>query len=67
MCWGDEAVDAAAKTKDLDGARIALAKSSLKRNGSITAMFERICKKVVSYSHHQHMYTETRYVVLPKP
>jgi hypothetical protein len=67
MCWGDEAVDAASKTKDLDGAHTALAKSELKRNGSITAAFERICKDVVSYSHCQHTYTETRCVVLPEP
>lgn len=66
MCWGDEAVDAAAKTKDLDGARTAFAKSGLKRNGSITAVFERICKEMVSYSHRQHTYTETRYVDLPE-
>ena len=67
MCWGDEAVDAAAKTKDLDGAHTALAKSVLKRNRSITAAFENICKEVVSYLHRQHTYMETRYVVLPKP
>jgi hypothetical protein len=65
-CWGDEAVDAASKTKDLDGARTALAKSGLKRNGSITAAFERISKDVVSYSHRQFTYTETRCVVLPE-
>src|SRR6267154_1298393 len=67
MCWGDEAINAAAKTKDLDGACTALAKSGLKRNGSITATFEHICKEVVSYSHRQHTYTEMRYVVLPEP
>jgi len=65
-CWGDEAVDAASKTKDLDGAHTALAKSGLKRNGSITAVFERISKDVVSYSYRQFTYTKTRCVVLPE-
>jgi hypothetical protein len=64
MCWGNEAVSAADNTKDLDGARTVLAKSGLKRNRSITNAFERISKEKVSYSHHQHTYTKTRYVVL---
>jgi hypothetical protein len=64
MCWGDEAVSAADNTKDLDGARTVLAKSGLKRDGSITGAFERISKETVSYSHRQHTYTETRYVVV---
>jgi hypothetical protein len=64
MCWGDEAVSAADNTRDLDGARAVLAKSGLKRNGSITQAFERIGKEKVSYSHRQHTYTETRYVYL---
>ena len=63
MCWGDEAVNAADNTKDLDGARTVLAKTGLKRNGSITKAFERIGKEKVSYSHRQHTYTETRYVI----
>jgi hypothetical protein len=61
MCWGEEAVSAADKTRDLDGARTVLAKSGLKRNGSITDAFERIGKETVTYSHRQHSYTETRY------
>jgi hypothetical protein len=60
MCWGDEAVSAADNTKDLDAARTVLAKSGLKRNGSITDAFEHIGKEKVSYSHRQHTYTETR-------
>jgi hypothetical protein len=63
MCWGDEAVNAADNTKDLDGARNVLAKSGLKRNGSITEAFQRIGKNKVSYSHRQYTYTETRYVL----
>jgi hypothetical protein len=39
-----------------------LAKSGLKRNGSITQAFEHISKKNVTYLHCQHMYTETMYV-----
>jgi hypothetical protein len=64
MCWGDEAVGAADNTKDLEAARTVLAKSGLKRNGSVTEAFERIGKGKVTYSHRQHTYTETRYVVL---
>ena len=60
MCWGDEAVSAADNTRDLDGARTVLAKSGLKRNGSITEAFERIGKETVTYSHRPHSYTETR-------
>ena len=63
MCWGDEAVSAADNTKDLQGTHAVLAKSGLKRNGSITEAFDCIGKEKVSYSHCQHTYTETRYVV----
>lgn len=66
MCWGEEAVSAADNTKDLEGARTVLANSSLKRNGSITEAFELIGKEKVTYSHRQHTYTETRYVLLTK-
>ena len=58
-CWGDEAVEAADGTKDLEGAREVLAKTKL-RDGSITAEFERIGKGKVSYSHRQHTSTESR-------
>ena len=62
-CWGNEAVSAADNTKDLDGACIVLAKSGLKRDGSITSAFECIGKEKVTYSHCQYTYTQTRYVV----
>jgi hypothetical protein len=39
MCWGDEAVAAADRMKDLDGTHAILANSGLKQNGSITAAF----------------------------
>ena len=51
---GEEAVSAADNTKDLDSARAILAKSGLKRNGSITQAFERIGKEKMTYSHRQH-------------
>jgi hypothetical protein len=60
MCWGEETVTAADKTKDLEAARTVLAKSKMK-DGSITAAFERIGKGVLTYSHRQHTYPETRY------
>jgi len=60
QCWGDEAVNAADRTKDLAAARTILVKSGLKRNGSITAAFERIGKSSVTYLHRQLTYTETR-------
>jgi hypothetical protein len=63
MCWGEEAVNAASDTKDLQGAREVLAKSGVKRNGSITSAFARLYKEKVTYSHRQYTYTETRYVV----
>ena len=69
MCWGDEAVNAADGTKDLEGAREVLAKTGVKRNGSITSAFARIYKEKVTYSHRQYTYTETRYgtMLLTRP
>ena len=61
MCWGEEVVSATDNTRDLDAACTILAKSGLKRNGSIMDAFECIGKEKVSYSHYQHTYTETRY------
>jgi hypothetical protein len=58
-CWGDEAVEAADSTQDLQGARVILAKTKL-RDGSITAEFERIGKGKITYSHRQHTKTESR-------
>jgi hypothetical protein len=60
MCWGDEAVGAADQTKDLEGACNVLAKSGVKRNGSITAAFELIGKEMVTFSHRPYTFTETR-------
>jgi hypothetical protein len=60
MCWGEETVNAADKTKDLVAAHTILANSGLKRNGSITAAFKRIGKPSITYSHRQLTYMETR-------
>ena len=58
-CWGEEAVEAADNTEDLDSARSVLSKTKL-RDGSITAQFERIGKTKVTYSHRQHTTMEAR-------
>jgi len=62
MCWGDETVNAADRSKDLSAARTILG-SGLKRSSSITAAFEQIRKLSITYSHRQLTYTETRYVL----
>ena len=43
VCWGDSAVEAADRTRDVDAAREILSKTKL-RDGSIAAEFERIGK-----------------------
>lgn len=60
-CWGEEAVESAAATRDLAGAREILEKSKL-CDGSITSEFARIGKGKVTFSHRQHTKTESRYV-----
>ena len=60
-CWGTKAVEAADKTKDVTKAHDSVVKLLLK-DGLITAVFERVGKKKVSYSHQQHTKTETKYV-----
>jgi hypothetical protein len=60
MCWGEETVNAVDKTKDLAAAHTILANSGLKRNGSVTAAFERIGKPSITFSHRQLTYMETR-------
>lgn len=59
LCWGEDAVDAADGTHDLESTRVVLAKTKL-HGGTITAEFERIGKKKVTYSHRQHTSTESR-------
>jgi len=60
MCWGNETVNTANRTKDLSAAHTILV-SSLKRSGSIMDAFEQIGKSSITYSHCQLTYTETRY------
>jgi hypothetical protein len=55
VCWGEEIVKEACATKD-----IKMAKGAKLKNGSITAVFERIDKGKVTYSHRQHTKAETR-------
>ena len=59
ICWGEEAVAAADKTRDVRAAREALAKMKLV-DSSITAAFERVAESRVTYSHRQHTTTEAR-------
>jgi hypothetical protein len=61
-CWGEEAVEAATATGDLDAARKVLEKTKL-RNGDITTEFRRIGKGKVTYRHTQHTTTEARYAL----
>jgi hypothetical protein len=58
-CWGEDAVDAADNTQSLEEARLVLAKTKL-RDGSITALFERMGKEKVTFSHRQHTSTQAR-------
>ena len=58
-CWGDETVAAAVRVKDVYSAHAVIAKS-LKRDGSITAAFERVAKDKVTFSHRPHTRTEMR-------
>jgi hypothetical protein len=62
ICWGEEAVAAADKTRDVRAAREALQKMNLV-DGSITAAFERAATSKITYSHRQHTTTEARYVL----
>jgi len=62
-CWGEETVEAATATRDLDAARKVLEKTKL-QNGDITTEFKRIGKGKVTYRHTNHTTTEARYVPL---
>lgn len=60
VCWGVETVTNA-KGKEIDDVRQVL-KGAKMHNGSITALFERVGKGQVLYSHRPHTKVETRYV-----
>lgn len=59
LCWGNEAVEAADRTRDVDGAREILEQTKL-RDGSIAAKFQQIGKGKVRFSTRQHTTTEAR-------
>jgi hypothetical protein len=58
-CWGAEAVEAADQTKDVTEAWNSVVNPLLK-DGSITAIFERVGKGKVTYSRQQHTKTKTK-------
>ena len=62
ICWGEDVLVAADKTRDVSLACGIVAKSGL-GNASITAMFDQAGKATVSYSHRQHTKTETKLVL----
>jgi len=59
-CWGEEAWALANKCKDAVEARVVVTKP-LAKNGSITKVFKRLGKKVVTYSTWMNSKSETRY------
>jgi hypothetical protein len=59
ICWGEDTVEAADRTRDVDAAREILKKTNL-RDGSIKAEFDRIGKGKVRFSTRQHTTKETR-------
>jgi len=60
-CWGEEAVAAADKTRDVDTAREVLGNM---KDGSITEAFEQVASSRVTYSHCQHTTTESRCILV---
>ena len=60
VCWGAETINAADQTKDASEAQSLVSLGH--KDGSITAVFERARKGNVTYSHRQHMKTETKLV-----
>jgi hypothetical protein len=62
ICWGDDVVHGADACADIGSARKALDNATKRRDGSITAAFERKGKGKRTYSHRQHTKAETRFV-----
>lgn len=58
-CWGEDALAAAAQTKNAREARETVVQGIL-MTGTITASFERKGKGKVTFSHRQHTKTETK-------
>ena len=60
ICWGQESVDTASETKDIQIAQDAMA---LFKEGPITDVFEWSgTKKCGMYSHHQHTKAQSQQV-----
>jgi hypothetical protein len=59
-CWGEASVKSITELSNIKDARESV--KSIKETGSITASFERKGKGKVTYSHRQHMKTETKYM-----
>jgi hypothetical protein len=59
ICWGEDAMAEADKTRDVHAAREAVSNMKL-ANRSIMEAFERVGKGKVTYSHRQHTTTEAR-------
>jgi hypothetical protein len=64
QCWGAETLAAADQTKNVSEARASVT-NLVSKNGSITAIFERLGKAKVTYSHRQHTKTEAKFVTSP--
>ena len=60
ICWGEETVEAADETRDVNLAKKIVAKHGSLKDGSLTTVFERNGKGKVSYSHRQHTKAETK-------
>ena len=61
VCWGEETIASATSNRvDMHAARRILKGTSLMRDGSITAAFDRTGKGTVTYSNRQLTKTETR-------
>jgi len=58
-CWGRDLVDKAKTAGGIDNVRKGLKGAEL-RDGTITAVFERVGKGMTTYSHTPHTRTETR-------
>ena len=62
ICFGQSEVASADKTQDVHAACKALKNM---KDGSITEAFKHVAKLKVTYSHRQHMTTESHYVSIP--
>jgi hypothetical protein len=60
FCWGEASVKFITELSNIKDTRESV--KSYQETGSITASFERIGKDKMTYSHRQHMKTETKYV-----